>query len=553
MSEKSKIFYPSVRKRKAYWTAFIVFWSYYVLHLKSKVFGKAYFDKRVKKLHEKNATLIKNRVQELQGLFIKFGQLISNLSNALPQEFRGPLEELQDHIRAKPFAEIRQTIKEELGDYPDKLFTSFDKNALAAASIGQVHRARIGKEDVVVKIQHANIQVIARADLEILKNLVKIHAFFMDMKGLDHMYEQVRQVIEEELDYTQEAESMRAIAKNLKSVPELRVKIPRVFPKYSSSKILVSSFCEGTKIGHLDEIKSWDLNLEDLAKRLIELYCKMVLVDGFYHADPHPGNILVNKKGELILLDFGAVAHLNPNMKKAIPELIEAVIKNDTEATVAALRKMGFLGSDKESEKYVEKIIGIFRKFLQDEVQLDGLNFQNIKLNSGLSSLTSIIKAVDLRDVSNTIHIPKDYILLNRTIVLLIGNIFHLAPQMNALNVVRPYAQKHILGKDGGFTQLIVNTFKNQITTAISLPNELSQFLKTANKGELEYEVKGLEDGFKKMYNLGQQFLFSILLIIAIYFKLNYFIDENSFWWWINWVIIGIFGVLFLKVLLKRE
>lgn len=552
MSKKSDIFSPSVRKRKAYWTAFIVFWSYYVLHLKSKIFGKAYFDKRVNQLHQKNAILIKNRVQELQGLFIKFGQLISNLSNALPQEFRAPLEELQDHIKAKPFAEIRQTLKEQLGDYPNKLFTSFDENALAAASIGQVHRARIGKEEVVVKIQHANIQAIAKADLEILKNLVKIHAFFMDMKGLDNMYEQVKQMIEEELDYTQEAKSMQIIAKNLKSAPELRIKIPRVFPEYSSAKVLVSSFCEGTNIGHLEEIKNWGLDLEDLAKRLIELYCKMVLVDGFYHADPHPGNILVNKKGEIILLDFGAVAHLNSNMKKAIPELIEAVIKNDTEETVVALRKMGFLGSDAASKKYVEKIINIFKKFLQDEVQMDGLNFQNIKLNSGLSSVASIIKQVDLRDVSNTIHIPKDYILLNRTIVLLIGNSFHLAPQMNALHVVRPYAQKHILSKDGGFTQLILNTFKNQITTAVSLPNELSHFLKIANKGELEYEVKGLEEGFNKMYQLGQQFLFSFLLIIALYFKLNYPSDEGSFWWWMNWGVIAFLGISFLRVLWRR-
>lgn len=536
MSSKSNIFSPRVRKRKAYWTAFIVFLSYYKLHLKSKIFGKAYFDKNIKKLHLKNAEKIKNRVQELQGLFVKFGQLISNLSNALPQEFREPLEELQDGVEAKPFLEVQQTIQQQLGALPQNIFTSFDEKPLAAASIGQVHRATLGKEEVVVKIQHANIDVIAHADLVIIKNLIAIHSFFMDMKGLDHVYVQVKQMIEEELDYTQEAQSMQRIANNIASVPELKVKIPKVYPKYSTSKVLVSSFCEGTNIGHIDEIKNWGLDVDDISKRLIELYCKTVLVDGFYHADPHPGNILVNKKGEIILLDFGAVAHLNPNMKKSIPELIEAIVRNDTEATVQALEKMGFLGSDKASRQYVEKLIGIFKDFLQEEVEFDGLNFQNIKLNSGLSSIASILKKVDLRNVSNTIHIPKDYILLHRTIVLLIGNSFHLSPNLNTLNVVRPYMKKHILNEDGGFTKLIVNTFKNQITTAISLPNELSRYLKTANKGELEYEIKGLEKGFKMIYHLGQQFLFSLLLITSIYFYINSNLKEDTIW---NYVMIG--------------
>ena len=136
---------------------------------------------------------------------------------------------------------------------------------------------------------------------------------------------------------------------------------------------------------------------------------------------------------------------------------------------------MGFLGPDKASRQYVEKLIEMFKEFLQNEVEFDGLNFQNIKLNSGLSSLTSLISKVDLREVSNTIRIPKDYILLNRTIVLLSGDAFLLAPTLNTVDVVRPYMKKHVLDKNNGFTKLIISTFKNQLTAAVSLPNELSQ------------------------------------------------------------------------------
>ena len=149
MPSKQKIFSPGYRKRKAYWTAFQVFLSYFWLNFKRRLFGQAYFEKRINLLHQRNANIIKTRVQELQGLFIKIGQLISNLSNILPTEFREPLSELQDHIEAKAYSEIEQTINAELGNLPEKLFTSFNKEALAAASIGQVHRATIGSEQVV--------------------------------------------------------------------------------------------------------------------------------------------------------------------------------------------------------------------------------------------------------------------------------------------------------------------------------------------------------------------------------------------------------------------
>jgi len=552
MKNKQKIFSPSVRKRKAYWTASLVFLSYLSLHLKAKLFGSSYYEKRIKKLHQKNAGRIKNRVQELQGLFIKIGQLISNLSNALPIEFRAPLEELQDKIRAKPYEEVEQTLFLELGKKPEELFTFFERTPLAAASIGQVHRARLGKEEVVVKIQHANIETIAKADLAILKNLVKLHAFFMNMKGLDHTYDQVQQMIEEELDYQKEATSMQQIATNLKTVPELRIKIPRAFSEFTTPKILVSSFCEGTNVSHLEQLRTWKLDLENIAERLLELYCKMVLVDGFYHADPHPGNILINQAGEIILLDFGAVARLSDKMKQAIPELIEAVVRNDTEATVAALKKMGFIGSDKVAQRYVEQLVNTFKDFLQEEVELDGLNFQNVQLKSGLASFTKLLKKIDLREVSNSIQIPKDYILLNRTIVLLLGNSFQLAPELDTIGVVKPYMKKHILSNQGSITQLIINSLKTHLTTAITLPTELSKFLKTANRGELEYEIKGLNEHLSKFHRLGRQFLYALLTIIGIYFLLNYPTPKNTFWYYLNWGTIGLFGVLFFRVLIWK-
>ena len=545
MAKDKRIFSPSYRKRKAYWTAFQVFTSYAWLKLKSKFLGRKHYENNIKKLHIKNSDRVKNRIQDLQGLFIKFGQLISNLSNVLPKEFRAPLEELQDHVTAKPYQEIEETIQRQLGKKPSEIFTNFQKEPLAVASIGQVHRAELNGEAIVVKIQHQNIDTIAKADLQILKNIVKLHGYFMDMQGLDHTYNQVKQMIEEELDYAKEAQSMQAISENLKEISNLKIIIPKVFPNHSTSKVLTSSFCDGTNIGHIEKLRAWTLDLEDIATRLIQLYCKMIVKDGFYHADPHPGNILVNESGEIILLDFGAVAHLTDATKKALPELIEAVVRNDTEEIVNALKAMGFVGSDKASKKYIKKLVNIFKEFLEEEVEFDGLNFQNIKLNSGLGSITAILKKVDLKDVSNNIIIPKDYILLNRTLVLLMGNAFQLAPTLNAIDVARPYLKEHVLKTEYSFTNLIVKTFKSQIATGISLPGELSQFLKTANDSTLENEMTEMNITLQRIYFLGKQFLWTTIVVALVYFFINYQDDE-----WLHYFNGG--AIVFASIMLLR-
>lgn len=547
---KSDIYQPSVRKRKAYFTAFQVFFSYYWLIWKSKIRGKAYYNKHIRALHIKNANRIQLRVQELQGLFIKLGQLVSNLSNVLPNEFREPLESLQDKIQAKPFSEIENTLFSELGKPYNEIFTDFNREPIAAASIGQVHRAIYQGKEVIVKIQHQNIDVIAAADLQILKNLVKLHALFMDMYGLDHTYEQVKLMIEEELDYRIEGKAMQEIAANLKSAPDLGVKVPVLYTELNTRKILVAEYYEGLKTSNIKGLQNWNLDLEDIARRLIDMYCKMVLVDGFYHADPHPGNILINEAGEIILLDFGATAKLSQSTKEAIPELIEALVKNDTSETVIALRKLGFLGSDKDSKKFVEKLLNIFKEFLENEVEFDGLNFQNIKLNSGLSSLSSLLMKIDLRDISNNIRIPKEYILLNRTIVLLLGNTFALAPQLNALNVVRPYIKENLLNQKEDFISIITGAVKNQIATAISLPKELSSFLKNAEQQDIYDEVKGIRLLLGKLYRLGKVFFFSLILILSVLA-----LKQNNFHLLlkvVNWLFIVVSGFYLIQSFLRK-
>ena len=515
----NKIYKPSVRRRKAYWTAFKVFGSYLKLGFLSKLFGQRYYEEKLPLTNKRNAERIKKTVLELQGLFIKFGQLISVLSNILPDEFRTPLESLQDKIPARPYAEVEASIKSEFGKTPTELFTSFEQTPIAAASIGQVHRAKIGEIDVAVKIQHSNILNVAEADLNVIENLVKLMARFWNIGGIDNLYLQVRQMVEEELDYSREAISMQTIRENLISNPELKVVIPKVFQEYCSSKVIVTEFCVGTNIGHLDEWKDWDIDHDDLVERFLKLYCKMILVDGYYHADPHPGNILVNKKGEIILLDFGAVARLSPEMKKAIPELLQAILKNDNERMVEAMRKMGCISTSKDANKVADKFLNTIKDFLQNEVKIDNLN---IEVNVNPTSIVNLVNDLDISNLTRTFQVPKDWVLLNRVVVLVAGIANQVAPNLNPVHTIRPYIKNHLLEEEGGLSNFIISSLKNQVVTAISLPNDLSTFLNNANKGKLELKISDLSAGMQLLYRLGQQILYAILFLTNTYYLASF-------------------------------
>ncbi|MBX2890316.1 MAG: AarF/ABC1/UbiB kinase family protein [Saprospiraceae bacterium] len=510
------------RVRKAYWTAAVVMFSYFWLNLRSKFLGQAYYARRITALHLRNAERVKTVILQLNGLFIKIGQLLSILSNFLPEEFQKPLAELQDKIPPRPFDQVRERIERELGQSPETLFARFDETPLAAASIGQAHRAQLHDgTEVVVKVQHADIEEIARIDLEIMRRLTAFISFFFHIKGMGFLYTQVRKMIEEELDFASEARYMTQIAANLPASE--RVFVPEVHPAFSTTRVLTTTFHEGVKISELGQLDAWKIDRRDLAVRLLRVYCKMLLQDGLYHADPHPGNILVQKDGTIVLLDFGATGELSPAMREGIPQLIEAAVKKDTSGMVDAFRTMGFLAEGREASLMAEQMISAMQHFLQNEVQLDGLNFKDIKIKPFDNSLFRLIQDIGLGGISGTVQVPKDWVLLNRMLTLLLGLCNTLDPKLNPLDVVRPYAKDFVLGQRGDFVTLIRKYLQGSIVNALSLPDELRQVLQKARQGKIETLNPDVRDSARLLYLVIQQVLFAILGVVA-----------GAYGWWLR-------------------
>ncbi|MEZ5038891.1 MAG: AarF/UbiB family protein [Saprospiraceae bacterium] len=542
----SRTYSPSWRIRKAYWTAFVVMASYFRLYLLSKLLGKQYYEKRILQLHLRNAERVKKAILELQGLFIKVGQLLSILTNFLPPAFQAPLEALQDQIPARPYEEIKQRMLAELGQDPSTLFAAFNEVPIASASIGQAHKARLKDgTDVVVKVQHANIESIAAVDLRIIEKLTHLVSWFFDIKGMEYAYSQVKKMIEEELDFSQEAIAMQLIQANLTA--EKNFDIPKVHAEYSTQRVLTTTFHEGVKISNVEQLDAWGIDKRELANRLVHAYCQMVFQDGFYHADPHPGNILVKQDGTIVLLDFGAVATLKANMRTGLLKLIEAAAKNDTQGIIDALKMMEFIADEREATKMAEKVIDAFRNFLQNEIQFDGLSFKDIKVNPFETSLFNLTQEIGVRGIVNMVQVPKDYVLLNRMVTLLLGICNTLDSQMNPIEVIRPYFQQFVLGERGDMVKFIRELLQKTLTNVISLPGDLRKALDKVQRGELEVKSVGSIQRTQLLYALGQQLIFTLFIIASAAFGFLY--QEAGEWRYVYYCW-GV-GAFFLWLLLR--
>ena len=496
---------------RAYTTTFQVIFSYLWLFWKAKLLGRAYREQNLPKVHRTNAKRVYETILQLQGLFIKVGQALSIMANFLPEAFRAELEGLQDQVPPRPFDEIASRIEEELGASTTELFARFEREPIASASLGQVHEAetRDGRR-VAVKVQHLDIDEIVRLDLKTIRRIMAIVQWFVPVQGLDAYYHQIKELLGRELDFTLEADNIERISKHFEKDP--RVVFPTPLREYSTSRVITTTFVEGRKLSDLAGLEAMGIDKKELASRLVRVYCQMIFVDGVYHADPHPGNILVDKQGNLVLLDFGAVAELSPQMREGIPEFLEGVLRRDTERLIRALRKMGFL-SRTSDEAVSEKIIEYFHRRFQEEVKLESFNLKDIKIDPqrGFENLLDLRKMnVGLKELSGAFHIPRDWVLLERTILLVYGSCALLDPELNPMAIIQPYLQEFVLG-NRDWQKVAMETVRDMALGAVTLPDDLRKYLVRATRGEMEVRVRGVQEGARTIYAIGRQLIYTAI------------------------------------------
>ena len=505
------------RAAKAYWITVRILLGYLALRLARPLLGPAAYEARLLARHQRASRRLVQAILELKGLFIKVGQLISILTNFLPAEFRAELEQLQDDVPARPLDEVTARIRKELGKAPEELFASFDPVPIASASLAQVHEARLhdGRR-VAVKVQHADIEIISRLDLEVLGGILELIQLFVRVRGLESYHADIAQMIREELDFTQEARNIATIAANFAGNPEIR--FPVVVQELSSTRVLTTEFVDGIKVTDFAALEAQGIDRPALARRILTAYCQMVFVDGVFHADPHPGNIIVQPDGAVTFVDFGAVGRLAPNVKAGIPVFWNGIITRDQAQISAGLRQAGFIARDPElgDDDVAERAINYFQKKFLEQLTVDSFSMKDIQVDmrTKVEALADLKKLdISFRDLSRAFQVPKEWVIFERSALLLVGLGTQIDPDMNPLKTIGPYLQDFVLGKDADWKDQITTAAREMAFSAIAIPERANRFLERVNRGDVELQIAKLPESALLLYAAAQQLVFAFLAV----------------------------------------
>ena len=488
---------------RAYAAALRVALSYLVFEVLTRFRGVRWAARRRPALHARNGRRVRESILRLRGLFIKAGQLASVLTNLLPEPFRVELEGLQDRVPASPPEAARARIEAELGAPVGSLFLDFEAAPVASASLAQVHRARLGADaggdgvaavrEVAVKVQHADIDAIARIDLRAIETILRVVGRVFGIRGLRDQFREIEDVILGELDFTREAASAAEIGARLGA----GVRVPAVVPERSTGRVLTTEYVDGIKAGDLAALDAAGLDRLAVAERILDAYGGMIFRDGVYHADPHPGNLLVVPDPDavggfdLVFLDFGAVARLTPQMRQGLAEMIAGTLARDASRVTAALGTMGFVpeggvGADAAVLQFVEQVHAhVLRDLDPRAFRLGDLTFE-YAMNAKLDAFDQMADlGVSVTDLASAFRVPRDWILLERTALLLVGLCGALAPDVNPLTVIEPYIRPLVGEVVPEAGKAIWARVEAAGRTLLGLPTRLDRVLTDAEAGAL--------------------------------------------------------------------
>jgi predicted unusual protein kinase regulating ubiquinone biosynthesis (AarF/ABC1/UbiB family) len=430
------------------------------------------------KLHKKNASLIREKVIEMKGVMIKVGQFLSSRIDILPYEYTEELSQLQDQVPPHDFNEIRIQLINELNQSPEDIFSSFDKEPIAAASLGQVHRAVLKDGQIAaVKIQYPEIEKIIETDIKMFGIFVTIMRGKYRKINLRVLHEEFARIVRSELDYIQEGKNAERFQKNFKD--DDRIIIPSVKWDFTRERILTLEFVGGIKISESNTIKSSGIDSKETVNLVAEAYSKMIFIHGFFHGDPHPGNIFVMEGPKLVFVDFGMVQAIPRKIKRDLRKFANSIVERDSARIIDSMEQMGFI------------IEGVDYSALSDVTQSMLDKYRDIT-PAELKALTidDISEEMEkVLDIIKYIQIPNNFILLGRTIGILNGLSFSLNPEINMIEIGKPYIKEFLKGsREEQINHLLIDT-REKVLKLWELPSQLHEFLSKANRGELSLKL----------------------------------------------------------------
>lgn len=469
------------------------------------------FPKRVKieeqqEIHTKTkANRIRSFLEELGPTFIKIGQIASTRPDLIPTDIIHELEKLQDKVSPFSYQNVKQIIEEELNHPIDDIFDDFHEVPLAAASIGQVHYGVLKSgEQVAIKIQRPNIEKIIETDLEILQHLAELAEYRLEWAA---RY-QIRDIIEEfsnslktELKYTIEGRNAEKVAKQFEHNPQIVV--PKVYWNYSTSKVLTMGYIEGTKLNELKKLDEQELDRKVLAERVVQAIFHQILIEGFFHGDPHPGNIISLPGEVIVFMDFGMVGSLSPDLKYHLASLIISMMRQNTGGVIKAITQMGLVPDD------------VNMKQLTSDVDYLKQNYYDVPLSE--VSLGKALHELFTIAYKHRIKIPPDLTLLGKTLLTIEGLVEKLDPELSIIKLAEPFGRQLLKERyhPKKVAENVIDYVMENGEILIQLPKQLKELTSVMKNGKIRMAITipELNLFLTKLDRISNRLSFSIVLL----------------------------------------
>ncbi|MDN3515552.1 MAG: AarF/UbiB family protein [Candidatus Brocadia sp.] len=511
------------------------------LHLEEHIIGRGIIKTRILQRFteplESRSVRLRKVLEELGTTFIKFGQILSVRPDLIPLDLCNELSKLQDRVPPFGFEDVKKQIKDSFGCYPEELFASFDQTPLAAASLGQVHRAQLKTgENVAVKVQRPDIRKMIETDIDILYTLAQLASRYMqDVKFFNPVgiVDEFSKVITKEIDFTYEAHNIDKFRKNFKD--SATVHIPRVFWDYTRSRVVTTEEIKGIRLNDYLNQPHTDEEKKAVAANGANAVLQQVFIDGFFHADPHPGNIFILPGNAVAFVDFGIVGRLDEDTRNAIVSLLISVSMKNINGIVKTLEMLGTFVEDDDTIRNFKYDISDFLERYYD------IPLKQVEIS------TILPQVIDLM-TRHKLKIPPQFHVLIKAIATIDGVARQLDAEFNTIAHSRPFVEKLVRERhDPKRILKDAALYSSELLDILKIiPRDGYEIVKKIKRGKLkiEFEHQGLSKFISEMDKSSNRISFS-LVISALIIGSSLIIMANRGPLVYGFPVLGILGFVF--------